>query len=42
MKKLEKYEEPKVEIILLDQSDIITTSPADPFNGEDDNIDLWL
>ncbi len=36
------YEEAKIEIIYLDTSDIITTSPIDdkPFEGEDD--DSWL
>ena len=42
MKKLIKYEEPKIELILLDQSDVITTSPANPFDGEEDTLDLWI
>jgi|GEM_PF-6844888 len=37
-----KYEQPKIEIVLLDESDVITTSPAtmtdNGFNGEDDSF----
>lgn len=37
-----KYEQPKIEIVLLDESDVITTSPATltdgGFNGEGEDI----
>lgn len=34
------YEEAKIEIILLENYDIITTSDS-AFDGEDDNLGSW-
>ncbi len=35
-----KYEQPKIEVILLDKSDVVTTSFTPGFN-DDDNIN-WI
>ena len=37
-KKLNIYDEPKIEILVLDVQDVITASNANPFAGED--VDL--
>lgn len=37
-KKLNLYEEPKIAILVLSVQDVITTSAADPFEGE--GVDL--
>ena len=37
--KKNNYNTPEVELIVIETSDIITTSPSDkPFVGEDDNL----
>ena len=36
------YEEPKIEVVRLYTSDVITvSSPTSSFDGEDDNISDW-
>ncbi len=37
-KKLNNYEEPKIEILVLDVKDVITASGSDPFEGEGVNL----
>ena len=41
MMKRNTYNAPKFELINIDATDIITTSPSDrPFVGEDDELDI--
>ena len=37
-KKLNTYEEPKIEILVLDVKDVITASGFDPFEGEGEDL----
>ena len=37
-KKLNIYEEPKIEILVLDVKDVITASGSNPFMGEEVNL----